>query len=545
MSAPNPPSDFLKTIPSVSAAFCGRFLSFFSFPRLFADYYAHIRDEQGDISPQFCAEINACVAGATTGGGTGGGTAGTLNTPVVSATDGTFTDRIVVSWNAITPLVGATRYEIWRGDSKDVSLAHKIADVNSTTTFTDDGSKPTFPLVSGRIYFYFIRAFDDGSNSSSYSQGDTGYEGTLITTLPGVTDLVASKGFSPYASHGKDPATGKNQFDGNIYLRWTNAAGAQTYDIYRNTTDDYTTATRIKQDATFKPPTMVQGDYAFDPIKNNGADLAYSTAIISIGETDNAVAQNYYFWVVPKKTNPSAIGPFSNSNAGALGWAAGQGQGIIPNTVKTALISGGASVSVPAAVTKAWVIVFGSSASGAGGNQDFGGGGGGIGAIVTGLLSVASAGKLRLVSSPEADPAGGIHDANGNDGPTTTLQYSPLGTFADTVNVVVCAAPSKGLFNALGGGLGGVGASATVDPSLSPSNIYDGKAGGPAVTTTGGDSGYQFGFGKGPGEVWEGVIFGGDAQAGHAGGGAYNFLTSPLLATGGLGRRGAAFLVWY
>lgn len=542
MSAPRPPSDFLKLIPSVTAAFCGRFLDFLKFPALFAELYSYERTEQGDISDAFCADIGLCIGTLPVGGGGGGGGGtGTLNTPVVTATDGAFTDKIVISWNAIAPITGSIRYEVWRGDSNNATLAHKLSDVNTVSSFTDDGSHANFPLVSGQIYWYFIRAFDDGGNSSSYSQGDSGYEGALVSTLTAVADLVATKGAFSHA------------IGAQVCLVWAKIANATAYDIWRNTNDDFTTATRIGQNVT--PYVFTDSNptyYGNTGLVDNGTELAYHDTVGTSAGDPNAW-KNYYYWVVPKRTNPIATGDFStasgavaNSKAGALGWGFGQGQGMNPfQVLPYLLVSGAGATSVPAGATKAWVGVFGGKAGGAGGNLSLGGGGGGAGAMVTGLITVAATGAFRVVSSPEADPGNAGTATNGTDGPQTKVQYSALGTFADTVDVVTCAVPGGGVWNAAGGGAGGAGATAAVDASLTPNNIYAGRAGFAASGSAGGDSGYLFGFFRGPSNVTLQFDHPGDASTTHAGGGSNSNPQGAILALGAKGLRGAAFLVFY
>lgn len=531
MSSPIPPSQLKASIPSVNGGFCSRFIALLRFPQLFLSIYSYERNEQGDITPEACADIQACLATTATTGGPGGGTGGTLDTPVVTATDGTFTDHVQVTWTAPA---GATRYEVWRGLTSDVTQATKLANVNTVTSYSDAMAVP------GTIYFYFVRAFNDTPASSSYSVGDSGFAGAIIPTLPAATDLVATKGVW---SRGLAAV---------VALAWTKVANAQTYDIYRNTVDDYTTATRIAQDRTPYVFTDAQPtNYGpFPQLVDNGTELCYHDSV-GTSQNDPDAVRNWYYWVVPKRANPSAIGPFSNSNAGALGWGYGQGQSLPVYAYNAGLVSGGASQTVPVGATKCWFTLGGSLAGGAGGDAAHGGGGGGAGAIVTGLFSVAAAGKFRLVSAPEADPGAGASATSGTAGPTTKLQYSPAGTFADTVDICTAAAPGAGLWNPVGGGAGGAGATAAVDASVNPSNIYPGRAGfaaaagGAANGAGGGDSGYyQWAF-RGPACPLLILDQPGDASGGHAGGGANTDVNFPSQAIGGKGARGRCFIVFY
>src|SRR4029077_2850810 len=132
MPSPVIPSDLKRLIPGITSAFCARFKDFLAFPKAFYDIYSYERTEQGDITADFCTDINACsgvcagVVTPPTGGGTGGGS--TLTMPVVVASDGSFTDKVQVTWTAPS---GATRYEVWRGVENDATKAAKLSDVNA------------------------------------------------------------------------------------------------------------------------------------------------------------------------------------------------------------------------------------------------------------------------------------------------------------------------------------------------------------------------------------------------------------------------------
>lgn len=136
----------------------------------------------------------------------------------VAASDGTYFDRIRVTWGAVT---GATSYEVYRstGATSLFSAATKIADVdyvsyNTTYTYDDMGSAadPKTAAVIP-IYKYWIKA--NNSNGSSAEKGDTGY---IKNTAPAGT--MASNG------------TYYNQ----VKITWTAAPGATGYNVYRKTT---------------------------------------------------------------------------------------------------------------------------------------------------------------------------------------------------------------------------------------------------------------------------------------------------------------------
>ena len=109
---------------------------------------------------------------ATNTGGSSGWTTGTFDcvvlkppaTPTgVSASDGTFTGKVQVSWNASS---GAASYEIWRNTRSKTASALKIAEVTSLTY--DDTS-----AAAGITYWYWVKA-KNSAGTSGFSSGNSG-----------------------------------------------------------------------------------------------------------------------------------------------------------------------------------------------------------------------------------------------------------------------------------------------------------------------------------------------------------------------------------
>jgi hypothetical protein len=93
----------------------------------------------------------------------------------VSATDGTYEDRTVITWTGVS---GATSYEVWRHTSNNSGGAARLSS-NATTPFNDSGGS------LGKPYYYWVKACNS-SGCSNFSNTDTGYRQT-----PGVTLLYA------------------------------------------------------------------------------------------------------------------------------------------------------------------------------------------------------------------------------------------------------------------------------------------------------------------------------------------------------------------
>jgi len=99
----------------------------------------------------------------------------------VSASDGTFTDRVQVSWSAST---GATYYQVFRHTSNNSSSATLLSSSFPSSPYNDTSA------VAGTTYYYWIKACNSGG-CSSFSASDSGYR--QVTTPP--TNPFLNPGF--------------------------------------------------------------------------------------------------------------------------------------------------------------------------------------------------------------------------------------------------------------------------------------------------------------------------------------------------------------
>jgi hypothetical protein len=83
----------------------------------------------------------------------------------VSATDGTSTANVTVTWSAVA---GATSYEIWRGTSNSSSSAMKVG-TSTSTSYSDTSATP------GTTYYYWVKAVAS-VGTSVFSSCDSGYK---------------------------------------------------------------------------------------------------------------------------------------------------------------------------------------------------------------------------------------------------------------------------------------------------------------------------------------------------------------------------------
>jgi hypothetical protein len=112
----------------------------------------------------------------------------------VSASDGTFTDRVQVSWSAST---GATYYQVFRHTSNNSSSATLLSSSFPSSPYNDTSA------VAGTTYYYWIKACNSGG-CSSFSASDSGYR--QVTTPP--TNTFLNPGFEEGAVSWAQSSTG-------------------------------------------------------------------------------------------------------------------------------------------------------------------------------------------------------------------------------------------------------------------------------------------------------------------------------------------------
>jgi PKD repeat protein len=186
------------------------------------------------------------------------------------ASDGTFDDKILLTWRAS---VGATSYEVYRNTSntttgKDFIRLNEVSD----TTYEDNTAEVN------KVYYYFIKA-KNSIGTSRFSTGNSGY----IAKIPSAPGSVA-------ASNG-------TYFD-RIQVTWAKTAGATSYMVFRTES-----AAIVPNPAVDTPVGETNALF----LNDFGDDI-----IPQVG----GVVKNYFYWVAAK--NQSGISPISRSNNGYL-----------------------------------------------------------------------------------------------------------------------------------------------------------------------------------------------------------------------------------
>lgn len=168
MPSPVTPGDLKELIPAPGGSFCEKVFKNLlrGLPEMVYAIVAWERDENGDLSDDFKAEL--CALDCFCGGGSGSDPGGGLGKPVISATDGTFSSKVQITWATVT---SATKYYLYRSLVNTFPTANTtpLAIIDAPTLLYDDTS-----VVIGTIYYYWVRAVS-GSDISPLSNSDSGY----------------------------------------------------------------------------------------------------------------------------------------------------------------------------------------------------------------------------------------------------------------------------------------------------------------------------------------------------------------------------------
>jgi len=185
-----------------------------------------------------------------------------LATPAsVSASDGTSTDSVTVTWGNVA---GETGFAVWRSESNDSNTATVVTTTAADVlTYTDSSAAP------GQQYYYWVLATNTTSASqSSWSSSNGGYR-KLLTPA----NVVASDGSS----------------SAHVALSWDNVVGETGFSIWRHTSDASNLASWV---ATVAADTLTYND------------------------SSAAVGTLYYYWVLATNSTSVSQSDWSTVNSG-------------------------------------------------------------------------------------------------------------------------------------------------------------------------------------------------------------------------------------
>lgn len=176
----------------------------------------------------------------------------------VTATDGTFPDKVDLSWNASS---AADSYTVYRSTANNPNGAPQIAVGLSVASYSDTG------VIASTQYYYWVKAFNSGG-ASPFSFVNPGHAGILPPAIP--SGVSATDGIHP----------------DRIAVSWSAVSGADTYNVYR---------------------AIVNSSGASQLVASNLSGTSWD-------DTSYVKGTIYYYWVVAE--NVAGTSGFSASNNG-------------------------------------------------------------------------------------------------------------------------------------------------------------------------------------------------------------------------------------
>jgi len=166
-------------------------------------YYYKVSAYNGDIESDYSSIITGHII--------------TLSVPTgVSASNGTYSDKIKINWDLV---LSSSGYKVYRATS--------LGGPYDTLAIIEENSYNDYAVTPGATYYYKVTAYN-GPSESAYSNYDAGYAGALLT-LSAPTEVKAT--LSKYADR--------------IRITWNSVYGASGYKLYRSTKESGGTYSEI------------------------------------------------------------------------------------------------------------------------------------------------------------------------------------------------------------------------------------------------------------------------------------------------------------
>ncbi|MFZ1559342.1 MAG: T9SS type A sorting domain-containing protein, partial [Saprospiraceae bacterium] len=141
----------------------------------------------------------------------------------VTASDGSFTDRVQVTWSGTS----GNFFRVYRNTTNSSSTATALGSWQTSFSYDD------YNATAGVTYYYFVRAASNssGSNISSFSTSNSGYRSTSCGTPTGLqTSQVTST---------------------TCFLNWNAVSGATQYSLWYHNGSSWIQFGTISQNSTY------------------------------------------------------------------------------------------------------------------------------------------------------------------------------------------------------------------------------------------------------------------------------------------------------
>lgn len=167
--------------------------------------------------------------------------------PTANATDGTFTNRVVIDWGAVP---SATHYAVFRSTLTYPLNATNISGWQTTTSYED------LTATTGILYNYWVKAANNpsGTNATGFGPKDSGFRNFLPPS-----SVAASNG----------------TYTGLTRITWSNTAGSSWSRVYRSLTESTDEAIPVSfwlNDNSFSDTSGIPGELYYYYVKAAGID---------------------------------------------------------------------------------------------------------------------------------------------------------------------------------------------------------------------------------------------------------------------------------
>lgn len=247
----------------------------------------------------------------------------------LTATDGSLTDRVRVSWSASS---GATSYEVFRSLIDNPTAAQSVG-TTASTTFDD------LTTAVGETYYYRVKA-SNANGTSAFSASDSGFRGTAAssndafsnrTTLSGESGSVSASNASATKESG-EPNHAGNSGGKSLWWSWTAPqAGTFTVDTVGSSFD---TVLAVYTGGSVSTLTLrgsdddSGGNLTSRAVVQVAAGTNYAIAVDGYGGASGTVNLAYAFTATPTLPSPPPSLSASDgtySDRVLVEWSAGSG----------------------------------------------------------------------------------------------------------------------------------------------------------------------------------------------------------------------------